>query len=374
MKLLLVLISVVYLSGSLFAQPGSGIRFLQDTHDFGQVKGGSKSRFTYKFVNVNNQPVSLKTVKGSCACTLPMWSEAPIAPGDTGEIIVEFRPKKDKAGPFTKSVLIQTNTGIGTEMVFLKGEVIPQNPSSAYLNPTYYYRQGYLVFEMPTLNISVLKSNEQKSAWIRLQNTWKKPVSISFSPDNTNILKVDFTGSKVIAPGKIDSFQIIVDGTLIKKSADGFFSDTLRLVSNDPAETAQKLPLIGSWQRVYTPEELESAPKIKFEQADFEAGKVVQGDKLNHSFKFTNTGKSNLLILSAKPSCGCTASAPEDTEIKPGESSQINITFDSNGRNGAQVKSVTVTSNDPVTPTAILTFKCEVVVDPFRQGNGPVSK
>jgi hypothetical protein len=142
------------------------------------------------------------------------------------------------------------------------------------------------------------------------------------------------------------------------------------LVTDDPGGEIKKLPIIGSWKRIYTPEELAKAPRIQFESMTFNAGKIIQGEKMNHSFKFYNAGGSELIITGAKPSCGCTASAPENTEIPPGQSSQINISFDSTGRTGTQTKNVTVTSNDPQNPSLVLTFTCEIVVDPFKSSGG----
>ena len=46
------------------------------------------------------------------------------------------------------------------------------------------------------------------------------------------------------------------------------------------------------------------------------------------------------------------------------------MTFDSNGRTGAQHKTITVTSNDPDQPNVVLTFKCNIVTNPFGTGGG----
>ncbi len=37
-------------------------------------------------------------------------------------------------------------------------------------------------------------------------------------------------------------------------------------------------------------------PHIKFEEETHDFGKITQGEKVYYSFKFTNTGNSNLLI------------------------------------------------------------------------------
>ncbi len=47
-------------------------------------------------------------------------------------------------------------------------------------------------------------------------------------------------------------------------------------------------------------------PEIKFEEEVFDFGKITQGEKVSHSFAFTNTGNKNLIISNAQGSCGCT--------------------------------------------------------------------
>ena len=47
-------------------------------------------------------------------------------------------------------------------------------------------------------------------------------------------------------------------------------------------------------------------PVIKFAEGTYDFGKIIQGEKVSHKFSFTNEGKSNLIITSAKGSCGCT--------------------------------------------------------------------
>ncbi|MDA3820608.1 MAG: DUF1573 domain-containing protein, partial [Candidatus Delongbacteria bacterium] len=53
-------------------------------------------------------------------------------------------------------------------------------------------------------------------------------------------------------------------------------------------------------------------------------------------------------------SCGCTATQPEKSIIKPGESSFIKVTFNSGGRRGKQRKTITIIANDPEQSTTRL--------------------
>ena len=75
-------------------------------------------------------------------------------------------------------------------------------------------------------------------------------------------------------------------------------------------------------------------------------GTIDQGGEPLRLAKFKNTGTEPLIISGAKGSCGCTVPNWPKEPIMPGESSVIEIRYDTK-RVGAINKTVTVTSNDP---------------------------
>jgi len=104
----------------------------------------------------------------------------------------------------------------------------------------------------------------------------------------------------------------------------------------------------------------EKMPVLSFETLEYDFGRVIKGEKLSYAFKFKNTGKSNLIISSARSSCGCTTSTPPQAPIRPGESGEINVVFDSKSQKGEVNKMVVVSANTyPVQTT--LRLKATVV-------------
>jgi hypothetical protein len=99
--------------------------------------------------------------------------------------------------------------------------------------------------------------------------------------------------------------------------------------------------------------------EAKFESLEHDFGDIKSGDKVEHVYKFTNTGKADLVISSAKPSCGCTVPSYTQTPVKPGESGEIKAVFDSTGKSGSQNKTITVTMNT-VKGIETLTFKANI--------------
>ncbi|MBC7885848.1 MAG: DUF1573 domain-containing protein [Saprospiraceae bacterium] len=91
---------------------------------------------------------------------------------------------------------------------------------------------------------------------------------------------------------------------------------------------------------------------MKFEEETYDWGKVMDGDKVTHIFKFKNTGKEPLIISNAKGSCGCTVPEWPKDAIAPGKSGEIKVVFDSKGKGAVggkeDSKRVTITANtDP---------------------------
>jgi hypothetical protein len=74
-------------------------------------------------------------------------------------------------------------------------------------------------------------------------------------------------------------------------------------------------------------------------------GNVTDGDKVEYSYRFRNTGNKPLIIASAVASCGCTVPEKPEEPIKPGEVGFLKVVFNSKGRVGEVHKTITVTSN-----------------------------
>lgn len=89
-----------------------------------------------------------------------------------------------------------------------------------------------------------------------------------------------------------------------------------------------------------------TGPVITWEKSTYDFGDLVQGDKVEHVFKFRNTGNAPLIITNVQVTCGCTTPRGWARDpINPGQSSDITVAFNSLGKYGKQNKVVTVISN-----------------------------
>ncbi|GAA4008702.1 hypothetical protein GCM10022408_21040 [Hymenobacter fastidiosus] len=111
-----------------------------------------------------------------------------------------------------------------------------------------------------------------------------------------------------------------------------------------------------------------NAPVMTFAESEFNFGDIKPGTVVKHTFSFTNTGKSPLLIENATASCGCTTPNWTKEPIAPGGKGTIDVQFDSHGKTGLQNKEVAVRANTQpnITPVVI---KANVLAETT---NGPV--
>lgn len=104
----------------------------------------------------------------------------------------------------------------------------------------------------------------------------------------------------------------------------------------------------------------ERKPVMEFDSLVKDFGTITQGEKVTKTYAFTNTGNSELVITSAKGSCGCTVPDYPRKPIAPGESGKITVRFDSQGKNGKQHKKIHIVCNT-TPPNNTIAIKGEVV-------------
>lgn len=120
---------------------------------------------------------------------------------------------------------------------------------------------------------------------------------------------------------------------------------SLPVLAQDPAAAAGDAP----------------APKIVVPETVFDFGTRESTEVVEHDYVIRNEGNLSLEILSVRASCGCTAVKPSQNVIAPGEEATVQARFDLRGRNGMQIKTITVNSNDPNTPTVTMQLKGTIV-------------
>ena len=102
-------------------------------------------------------------------------------------------------------------------------------------------------------------------------------------------------------------------------------------------------------------------PVITFEKTSHDFGKINEADgRVTTIFTFKNEGMAPLVLSNVRASCGCTTPTWTKTPVEPGQTGNITVTYNPNGRPGRFQKTITVTSNASE-PTVKLSIKGEVI-------------
>lgn len=99
--------------------------FEKESHDFGAMNEGEVGTTEFKFTNEGEVPLIISSAQGSCGCTVPEYSNDPIAPGEEGTITVRFN-SQGKPGNQTKTVTLSANTVPNTKVLTITAQVTPK--------------------------------------------------------------------------------------------------------------------------------------------------------------------------------------------------------------------------------------------------------
>nr|WP_299343531.1 DUF1573 domain-containing protein [Allomuricauda sp.] len=99
--------------------------FDKSEHDFGTIAQGTAQETRFTFTNTGNAPLIITDAKSSCGCTVPEYPKnTPIAPGESGELLVKFNGSGQNQ--VTKTVTVTANTEKGSEILRIKAFVNPK--------------------------------------------------------------------------------------------------------------------------------------------------------------------------------------------------------------------------------------------------------
>lgn len=332
------------------------ISFEKNLHDFGKfAEADGKLTYKFVFVNTGGGDLFIQNVTASCGCTAPQWTREPIPPGGKGFVAATFNPA-GRPGPFRKYITVVSNSDPGSVRLTITGEVTPKPRS---IEDDYRYEMGPMRLKSNHLAFGNIKNTQETKKSLEVVNTSDETVSVEFVgvPSHINIS----VSPSSLEPGQKGS--ITADYNAPQRNDWGFVIDRMNLKINGVSERNYSLVISANIEEDFSTmsaEELAKAPVLSVDDPEFKFGKIKQGDKVDHVYVLTNSGKSDLHIRKVKASCGCTAVQPDKKVIGPGESVNIKTVFNSAGKVGAQNKTVTIITNDPKKSKMILWVKGEV--------------
>ena len=131
---------------------------------------------------------------------------------------------------------------------------------------------------------------------------------------------------------------------------------------NSHAQVKTK-PVAGSDSEVKITEKTQ----ITFKNAVHDFGAINEGDTVETTFEYTNTGNAPLQIQNIKASCGCTIPSNWSREpLQPGDSGSFTVKFNSNNKPNRQQKKISIICNTKK-GNEYVTIKAQVAPDPEKE-------
>lgn len=359
MKKLLLFIALLIFGVTVYAQYAQTKMQLSVTeHDFGTFKEeAGRKTFDFMVTNTGTDPLVIQNVVASCGCTTPEWTKQPIPAGGKGKVTAIYDPA-NRPGPFNKTLSVYSNSKPEVVVLVIKGEVTPREKTVEEL---FTFLVGSVRFESNHLAFTSVKKTEKKIRVMPLINTSNAPVKIEFDALPPHLaLKA---APETLKPGEKGLVEGTYDAT--KNPGWGNVSDMVKIKLNGVAQENVFYYVSANLVEDFTSlsnDALLKAPVFKVASTTVDLGKIKGSTQNDVEFKFTNEGKSDLIIRHIRATCGCTAiqQGNQGVGIKPGESSSIKAAFSSGSNNGKVTKAIYVYTNDPKNSEVMLMLNADV--------------
>jgi hypothetical protein len=340
----------------LAQQKSANISFDKTHHNFGEIQeADGVATVKFEFTNTGSEALIIQRVSASCGCTTPGWTKEPVMPGEKGFVSAAYNPAH-RPGEFNKSITVSSNAANPIVKLTIAGNA-KEKPLS--IEDQYRYDMGGIRLKTNHVSFGTINKGQTQSQLVEVINNTDetKTFEIKNVPKHIQIKVL----TPVIKAGEKGSFEVTYLSDL-QPNWD-FVIDRVNIYINGETNNSGRLTISASLQEDFSnlsSDELAKAPKIEFVEKIFNFGKLAQGEKVDYTFNFKNTGLSDLIIRNVRASCGCTAANTSSNLIKPGESGSIKVIFNSAGKMGTQNKTITLITNDPEHAREILWIKGEV--------------
>jgi uncharacterized cupredoxin-like copper-binding protein len=131
--------------------------------------------------------------------------------------------------------------------------------------------------------------------------------------------------------------------------------------TNDPDNKELKFKYTGNVIEVTGVKDSLLAPQLYFSETQHDFGIVKEGQVVDYTFKFKNTGKGMLEVKNVSTSCGCTVALISSKKLEPGKNGTLRVELDTKNREGKLNRNITIQSNDPKEPNKLLLIFADII-------------
>lgn len=357
----------IFISGNVIGRPKDftdtfrvhlgDLLFERNNPIFHQLEADEVRVDTVRFYNNSDKEMQLSVKENPVHITASL-SANKIKPAHRGYVVLKYDAARiNTSGQRNDRVFLQTNDPKQeVKMLFVTATLKPK-PQEQTPQQRFPFQMGNLLLTRNSIVFSEILNSETRTDSVQIYNNSHFPINVEFQKPADHMKPSLSSG--VIKPHEFITLKVTYDAA--KANRFGFVSgDRIILQTTDTIQPMKVVYISANIREDFsklTPKQRENAPKAHFENTVFDFGTEKAGGNIQHSFVFSNNGKSDLILRDVKAGCGCTATKPDKTVLKPGESSKIDVNFNTRNRKGNQNNRITVITNDPDNSVIVLQVK-----------------
>ncbi len=348
MKRLLTALLPLCCAASAWAMPE--VKWTSTDHDFGVIReddGLATCRFTLH--NTGNEPLTIMDARATCGCTTPIYSSAPIAPGDSATVEVSFDPE-GRPGRFDKKIYIDTNANPVRSTLRVHGTIIGSEQTLASRYP---YTVGPMRLKAKYLIFGDFLEHESRSNYIEGYNASADTLRPVFTTD-TKLLSIKVE-PEVVPPGEQFIYSVVV-----RSDKGGRYGPQHELFTAYPAKGAEESLTLEVTLNVnedfsyYSEEKRAKAPVIIVDNTRLDAGTLegMPDEPITLTLTVENRGQEPLVFrrIYLPEGSGVTAEV-KDKAVKKGKSTTVTFTVSPEAFEGGILNTTAdLITNDPAKP------------------------
>lgn len=349
------------LCAAAMALPARGaIEWLSTEHDFGAFhEDDGKVSCEFRFVNLGEEPVSVRAARASCGCTAPSFTKDAIAKGDTGVVKVTFNPT-GRPGRFAKRVVMDIAGAydIPRQQLLIKGVVIG---SSNTLRSRYPVEKGSIKLKGDQLAFGTVLRGKAKSTFLEVYNAASDSLPLDF-PSVPGYIRLTPASKGPIPPGEQMVYSVVL--TPNASTPYGILTDSLQLeVPGEGKVNVDLTAIVEEDFSTLTPRQREEAPVASLPDQRLDFGRIPAGSApQTRIFEITNKGKNELLIHRVYTADPGVEVALDRNKLKRGKSARVSVTVDPSRLPGDLLNArILVIANDPENPQQVVRVVGEIV-------------
>lgn len=336
---------ILALAAAFSAYADTSVQWLHTKHNFGAFseETGPLSH-TFKFVNTGSQPLVILAAHPSCGCTSPQYSRTPVAPGDTGSVVVTYDPA-GRPGRFSKYVGIDFADINDRTKLYVSGTVVGTPSSVAGRFP---FDAGILKLSRPAAMMGKTHKTSIRNLTLQAYNSSLDTIKprVENLPPYIDITIVP----EILPPG--EQMSMIIYFRANKCPMYGLVEDSVLLYADKNCTTPFKLPVMAMVEEDFsrlTPAQLQKAPVANIQN------KLITFENLSNdstlTFSIKNDGKDPLNIRRVYTGDAGIDISVDRTTIKRGKTATVSVTAIPGKIDGPILNArINVITNDPANP------------------------